>query len=68
VGLLILGVILIVLVITFTLNGKKQVQSKIEVVDIELANGEVIELTKEEAELVPNKDEKKVILTDLGMT
>jgi preprotein translocase subunit YajC len=65
-GIFILGIIVIAVAVFFTLN--KQEKSNSESVEVELANGESIQLTKEEVSLIPNKDEKKVILTDLGMT
>jgi hypothetical protein len=67
-GLLIIGIAVIAVVVFFILNGKKQEQSKSDFVEIELADGENIQLIEEEATLIPNEDEKKVILTDLGMT
>jgi hypothetical protein len=67
-GLLILGIVVIAVTVFFTLNRDKQEQSKADLVEIEIADGESIQLTKEEALLIPNEDEKKVILTDLGMT
>jgi hypothetical protein len=59
---------IIAVVVFFTLNGDKQEKSKSELVEVDLVNGENIQLTKEEFSLILNENEKKVILTEFGMT
>jgi hypothetical protein len=69
-------IIPILIVVGFTIilflnrNDTQQIQevSSTKLAEFELTNGENINLTKEEAALTTKGNEKKVILTDLGMT